>query len=850
MKKFFSFFAALLFAGSMMAGSYTISFKDNGEGKGDSSTSLTSTDVADYVAEGAEYFSAVAVTGKVYLGQGGYGLKFGSSSSAGSITLTLVTPVTPTSIVMNASPWSGTEGSGLLQDSIFATKSTGAKGTFADFTYDYDGATQVTTIVVGTNTKRGYVKSITVNYEGEVTPSAVATPVISGETEFTESTQVSISCTTANAEIYFTVDGTDPTSNSLPYEEPFTLNASATVKAIAYDGENNQSAIASKTFTKVVPPANLGEKTIAEFLTLKNLKDTCILTGVVDSIKNTTYGNLYLSDTTGQVYVYGVLNAAGESKKFADLNVEAGDTLTIKAIYSEFNNAPQVKNAIFVSVKKAQGETPAAEWTEIVFNEAVAAADLPADASFEFEGLHVAITDSENKMAIDANNAYFGTADEYTKYAFRLKTGGKSLNGSKQNFITINVPEDGLLRLAVRTGSGSDSTRTLVLAQGNDTLYNAIVKDADAIEVAVNDSTKIKVFPYVTVPVKAGNVDVAYPENSLNFYSFAFQLTVVPPTPVVAQYEVAEAIAAGLKDDDELFVRGIITKLEFKGKNFAKYGSVNIYVKDATGAEGEFEFYNCYSLNADTFRTSVPNYDPQSSDWTQLREVADENGNAIHVGDTVIAFGKYKLFNSTHELNTGCYLTEIKHAPVVPADTIALDFNVQNTTYAFVDNQYFDEYGTTDIYLSDINVNASTYEFEGDGNYLVLDFYPEDANNVTGIYKSEDETLDLEYTYMLTINGTDTAEVMFADAGIMVSIGQTDKERGVAELAIVGNLISTEGDIYLLSAAIIAYYDFLPEEQGVENVVLDLKAIKKIINGNVVIEKNGVQYNVLGNTVK
>ena len=827
-------FAAVLFAGSMMAADAVIA---KGTTNSYDDVTVNSKKAIKMGKSGAGGNMTITV------GAGATSLSFYAAAwnneDAQKVTITAPEGVTVTPAEITVSANAGLAGSG---KSFTVTP----EADYA-FTVTLSGATAETVLTLASE-KRAFVWSAT--YEAGAAP-AVATPVISGEAEFTESTQVSISCTTEGAAIYYTVDGVDPTSNSLPYSEPFTLNETATVKAVAYDSENNEySAVATKTFTKVVPPANLGEKTIAEFLTLKNLKDTCILTGVVDSIKNTQYGNLYLSDATGQVYVYGVLNAEGQSKKFAELGIDVKDTLTIKAIYSEFNNAPQVKNGIFVSVKKAQGETPAAEWTEIVFNEAVAADDLPADASFEFEGLHVAITDSENKMAIDANNAYFGTADEYTKYAFRLKTGGKSQTGTKQNFITLNVPEDGLLRLAVRAGNGSDSTRTLVLAQGNDTLYNAIVKDADAIDVAVNDSTKIKVFPYVTVPVKAGNVDVAYPVNALNFYGFAFQLSVVPPTPVVAQYEVAEAIAAGLKDDDELFVRGIITKLEFKGTNFAKYGSVNIYVKDATGAEGEFEFFNCYSLNADTFRTSVPNYDPQNSKWAQFREVADENGNTIHVGDTVVAFGKYKLFNSTHELNTGCYLTEIKHAPVVPADTIALDFNVQNTTYAFVDNQYFDEYGTTDIYLSDINVNASTYEFEGDGNYLVLDFYPEDANNVTGIYKSEDETLDLEYTYMLTINGTDTAEVMFADAGIIVNIGQTDKERGVAELAIVGNLISTEGDIYLLSAAVIAYYDFLPEEQGVEDVVLDLKAIKKIINGNVVIEKNGRLYDVLGNTVK
>ncbi len=101
-----------------------------------------------------------------------------------------------------------------------------------------------------------------------------------------------------------------------------------------------------------IVPQNLGSKTIEEFLALKNTIDTCVLTGVVDSIINDQYGNLYLSDATAQVYVYGVLTADGQSKKFAELGVEAGDELTVLALYNEHNNKPQVKNAIFVSVKK------------------------------------------------------------------------------------------------------------------------------------------------------------------------------------------------------------------------------------------------------------------------------------------------------------------------------------------------------------------------------------------------------------------------------------------------------------------------------------------------------------------
>ena len=349
---------------------------------------------------------------------------------------------------------------------------------------------------------------------------------------------------------------------------------------------------------------------------------------------------------------------------------------------------------------------------------------------------------------------------------------------------------------------------------------------------------------------EAGDYKITFnPAGNVEGWYEGFFNVVKKEAPIVHQYEVAEAIAAGLQENDEVLVRGIITKMEFKGANFAKFGSVNIYVADVNGAEGEFEFFNCYSLNADTFRTSIPNYDPTDKTWAQFNEVADENGNTIHVGDTVIAFGKYKLYNSTHELNTGCYLVDIKHAAETPVDTIKLDFNTENTTYAFVDNQYFSEYGSTDIYLSDINVNTSTHAFEGDGNYLVLDFYPENPNNVTGVYQALDETLDLEYTYMLTINGTDTAVVEFADGAIQVEIGEVNKELGMAQLALAGQLISTEGDIYAITALVIAYYDFLPEE-GVEDVVIDPKAIKRLVNGQVVIEKAGKTYNMNGAVIR
>lgn len=77
----------------------------------------------------------------------------------------------------------------------------------------------------------------------------VAAPTFSGETQFTESTQVTMSGP-AGASIFYTVDGSTPTDQSLEYEEPITLTATTTVKAIAIkDGVS--SSVTSRTYSKV-----------------------------------------------------------------------------------------------------------------------------------------------------------------------------------------------------------------------------------------------------------------------------------------------------------------------------------------------------------------------------------------------------------------------------------------------------------------------------------------------------------------------------------------------------------------------------------------------------------------------
>ena len=85
----------------------------------------------------------------------------------------------------------------------------------------------------------------------------LASPTISGNTTFTESTQVSISGPDG-AEIHYTTDGTVPTAASALYSEAFTLSATTTVKAIAIkDGQSSE--VASRVFTKSSNDDGMGQ---------------------------------------------------------------------------------------------------------------------------------------------------------------------------------------------------------------------------------------------------------------------------------------------------------------------------------------------------------------------------------------------------------------------------------------------------------------------------------------------------------------------------------------------------------------------------------------------------------------
>lgn len=94
---------------------------------------------------------------------------------------------------------------------------------------------------------------------------------------------------------------------------------------------------------------------IAQFIDYADPSTTYRLTGEVQSIINTTYGNFTLSDETGSIFIYGLLNANGQNKQFASMGIVEGDTLTLEGVYYYYTNPstgeskPEISSAQYIS---------------------------------------------------------------------------------------------------------------------------------------------------------------------------------------------------------------------------------------------------------------------------------------------------------------------------------------------------------------------------------------------------------------------------------------------------------------------------------------------------------------------
>ncbi|MCM1109169.1 MAG: chitobiase/beta-hexosaminidase C-terminal domain-containing protein [Clostridium sp.] len=197
------------------------------------------------------------------------------------------------------------------------------------------------------------IQKVAVTY-AEPAMGGVAAPEISLPTETYRGEQTVTITAEEGAKVYYTLDGTDPTTESNEYTAPFALTETTTVKAIAVKG-GETSRVATSVITIMPEVAN-----IAAFIEA-GTKAVLTLADAVVTAKNAS--NVYIQDATGALVIYGSVPTCQIGDKVSG---------TIIGEYSEYkDHAHQLLNGDFTNaVFTAGGELAPAEVTlaELIAN--------------------------------------------------------------------------------------------------------------------------------------------------------------------------------------------------------------------------------------------------------------------------------------------------------------------------------------------------------------------------------------------------------------------------------------------------------------------------------------------------
>ena len=316
-------------------------------------------------------------------------------------------------------------------------------GTYVNGTWT-GNANEVTFTIGGTSGHRR-IASFTISYS--TAAATVATPTFNpaSGTEFgDEGLQVSITCATEGVDIYYTLEGSEPDDESISYSGPISLTETTTIKAIAYDGDDNNSAVATATYPYVDPNApgtEYNPYTVAQARAAIDANagtQGVYATGIVSAIPtawSTQYNNITFNfvDNTGDtefLQAYRCVSGTGVDAS----DVAVGDVVVVYGNLTKYQSTYEfAQNCSLVSLTHPTGYveaptfSPAAGTYDEAQNVTINCANANATIYYTLDGteptnastpyttaINVATTTTIKAIAYVGANASTVTTAEYT----------------------------------------------------------------------------------------------------------------------------------------------------------------------------------------------------------------------------------------------------------------------------------------------------------------------------------------------------------------------------------------------------------------------------------------------------
>ena len=400
--------------------------------------------------------------------------------------------------------------------------------------------------------------------------------------------------------------------------------------------------------------------------------------GAVKSIANTTYGNWYLKDETGEVYIYGTLDKNGNEKNFLSLGIGVGDIVTVEGPRKDYNGTIELVNVTVIAIEKSLIAVDALD----IENNTIAktGGEFHVTLSNKGEGLDVKIPEEAKDWLFVTGINISGETSTVT-FKVLPNTGGArkatvtfvTTSGGKEYTAETSITQEADV---LPHGENPDDPFTVAEAiakckeigsKTNDVIYYAKGKISSISSIDTGDygnatfnisdngtdenaltcfrskylnnekftsEDQIGVGDEVVICGKLVDYKGETPEFSGNVYIYKLKKYVPGAgdgslnNPFSAEEAIAYVDAGGT---DAVYVKGVVSEL-VKGGFGASYGNGSFFISDNGTKYGDpLKDFEAYQVNYLGNRL-----------WTE----ADPQ---IAVGDVVIIYGPLTTYNTTRE---------------------------------------------------------------------------------------------------------------------------------------------------------------------------------------------------------
>ena len=390
--------------------------------------------------------------------------------------------------------------------------------------------------------------------------------------------------------------------------------------------------------------AQVSTATCAEVIAGPDSK-TYRVTGTVTSIVNTTYGNWYLKDNTGEVYIYGTLDSKGGTKNFSSWGLEVGDQITVEGPKTTYNGTVELVDVTVVKIVKSLIKCDSLSVDGVKSDELpVAGGEITAHLTCKGQGVAVEIPASA-KDWLGVTSSTVGATPTVTFYA-KANEGGdrettvvfKTTDGSKEYTSQATIKQKGAIVecsiadfLAAAVGNTQYRLTGVITKVAGAAYGNVYIKDYSGEAYVYGIGAKgdfeakgLKVGDVVTLVGKRGE------------YKGTAQMTggQLEKSISVTEVSIADVLA---KEDNANVYYMVSGKIDEIAND--TYG--NLYITDGTNRLYVYGCYPGWGATGDNRKGAIATY-------------------GIAVGDKLTVIGPKSTYKGTPQVNGGVYFSHEK----------------------------------------------------------------------------------------------------------------------------------------------------------------------------------------------